>query len=693
MGARLKELKLPKDDTGQPIPAPPETANLVGLSLSGGGIRSAAFCLGTLQALDAVKVLERVDYLSTVSGGGYTGCSLTAALESSGQRGGPEFPFPSWLKEDEPVALQHIRDHSNYLFPSGFTDLLHNAAIYARGLVVNALLLAPFLLVGSALTLLAYLLLRDPAWLPPPFGWLLNPLRLSHFIITVNLGIVLIVTGALWGIIQSTGWRRTRFEIPGIWTTLVGFLVIAFFIALFCEAQPLVLDAMVGDLKTKVIATAEVGATASVGAGASAVGASASAVSASTSANASARLLTVFSSWANSIAAVLVPIAAAFAFLANKVGEYVKSSLESPKLSAQIKGYAMKAEIVLAGLVLPFLLWVAYLKLTYWGLCIDAQGVACSPSWRKSIVDWMSPWLQPSGDQSNFLFVQMLAVMIAYIAAAVILFLLTLLLQPNANSLHPLYRDRLGKAFLFRKWLTRPSQRQDADLVEEWLPPLSQISGLYGPYHLINTALNVEASKTVNRRGRNADFFMFSPRFVGSKSTGYVKTTDMENIALGLNLATAMAASGAAVSSNMGARSIKPLTATLALLNIRLGFWLRNPNKLRNVRQQTGKEASSSWRSKAVQPIKQILRTRNLFANYYFLLEMFGFLSERRKSVYLTDGGHIENLGIYELLRRGCRIIIAVDAEADSQMAFGSFNMLERYALIEMGVRIDLPDR
>jgi len=59
--------------------------------------------------------------------------------------------------------------------------------------------------------------------------------------------------------------------------------------------------------------------------------------------------------------------------------------------------------------------------------------------------------------------------------------------------------------------------------------------------------------------------------------------------------------------------------------------------------------------------------------------------------VYLTDGGHIENLGIYELLRRRCRVIIAVDAEADRQMAFGSFNTLERYALIDLGIRIDLP--
>jgi hypothetical protein len=84
-------------------------------------------------------------------------------------------------------------------------------------------------------------------------------------------------------------------------------------------------------------------------------------------------------------------------------------------------------------------------------------------------------------------------------------------------------------------------------------------------------------------------------------------------------------------------------------------------------------------------------RKRNFFANYYFLAELFGLLSDQFKSVYLTDGGHIENLGIYELLRRRCRVIIAVDAEADRQMAFGSFNTLERYALIDLGVRIDLP--
>src|SRR5262249_34160351 len=168
----------------------------------------------------------------------------------------------------------------------------------------------------------------------------------------------------------------------------------------------------------------------------------------------------------------------------------------------------------------------------------------------------------------------------------------------------------------------------------------------------------------------NADFFLLSPKFVGSESTGYVATKDIEQIATELDLATAMAVSGAAASSNMGAESIKALTPTLALLNIRLGYWLRNPLRV-------GKP--------------EIWKFRNIWANFYFLVELFGLLNEHRKSVYLTDGGHIENLGLYELLKRHCRVIIVIDAEADPQMAFGSFNTLVRYSRIDLGLEIDLP--
>jgi hypothetical protein len=161
----------------------------------------------------------------------------------------------------------------------------------------------------------------------------------------------------------------------------------------------------------------------------------------------------------------------------------------------------------------------------------------------------------------------------------------------------------------------------------------------------------------------------------------------MEAVEGRLDLATAMAVSGAAFSSNMGAQSIKPLTPTLALLNIRTGYWLRNPKRVRRAAAFKRRPVEARLRD----PMGMFKAGRNVLANYYFLLELFGRLDDTRKSVYLTDGGHIDNLGLYELLKRMCRVIVVVDAEADPEMAFGSFNDLVRYARIDLGVEIDLP--
>ena len=149
-------------------------------------------------------------------------------------------------------------------------------------------------------------------------------------------------------------------------------------------------------------------------------------------------------------------------------------------------------------------------------------------------------------------------------------------------------------------------------------------------------------------------------------ATGYAKTEAVERHVPGLFLDTAVAVSGAAVSSNMGSESIKALTPTLALLNFRLGYWMRNPRYVNTTirRQQSG---------------------------LYLLTEIFRMLDEHSSEVYLTDGGHIENLGVYELLRRRCRMIIVVDGEADGEMNFGSLIKLQRYARIDLGCRIDLP--
>ena len=283
---------------------------------------------------------------------------------------------------------------------------------------------------------------------------------------------------------------------------------------------------------------------------------------------------------------------------------------------------------------MPLLLWVILLQLSYWGM---------NPPFH--LPPERTVWLHQHF--GGYLWI------VSYAAAALICFVLTLILRPNANSLHALYRDRLSKAFLFRPLRYVPVICDVEKPLDPVHPNLSDLSEEHSPYLLVNCALNVGGSKEVNRRGRNADFFLFSRNYVGSKTTGYVKTRDMQERAPELSLGSVMAISGAAFSSNMGANTIKPLIATLAMLNIRLGYWLRNPRKL---------GASAAW---------------GAFSNFYFL-EMFGMLNEKRHSVYLSDGGHIENLGIYELLRRRCKVIIALDAECDGQMAFGSFNTLER---------------
>jgi len=611
-GHIVLETEAREDTSGHPVLRPNEEACVVGLALSGGGIRSAAFCLGALQALNETGVLRRVDYLSTVSGGGYIGCSLTAALNASSGN----FPFTSRIAEDEPPSLQHIRDHSNYLFANGVVDVLHNASIYARGLLANAVVILPFLLVAAALTLIVW-----------------NIFGLPRFVVTTYLSLLLAVAAIGWGVYRSGSPRQREPEIPSYPAKVVGTLVILVLISAFCELQPYLLNAM---------------------------------LESQTAASGSGPLLAVAAGWIKTISAALAPAAVALAFLRSKVEEFIKSARESPRTRAKIAGYAAKAAVYVAALILPLLLWMVYLEITLWGICINARLPHCSaPARLNNLADYL---FGTTGHNATLL----------YLVIAALFVLITLLLRPNANSLHPLYRDHLAKAFLFK-----PEERltKDKDLQEE-RPLLSDISAVAGPYHLINAALNIQNSKTANKRGRNADFFLFSSQFVGSKTTGYIATRDMEEIPNGLDLATAMAVSGAAASSNMGAESIKPLTPTLALLNIRLGYWLRNPARV--------KEAGPANRS-STSLFSRLRRRHNVFANYYFLLELFGLLNEKLKSVYLTDGGHIENLGVYELLKRRCRVIIVIDAVADQEMAFGSLNTMERYARIDLGVRIDLP--
>ena len=163
----------------------PRSRSTSGLALSGGGIRSSAICLGVLQALNHHDLIKRIDYLSTVSGGGYIGSSLTATMTRAG-----EFRFRQSsaagsgnahaAEISDTPAVGHIRNYSNYLIPAGARDLLTGMAIVVRGLVANLSLTLPVVLFLAALTVLSNPA-RSSLYVPNFFGFRVGSGNYFHF--------------------------------------------------------------------------------------------------------------------------------------------------------------------------------------------------------------------------------------------------------------------------------------------------------------------------------------------------------------------------------------------------------------------------------------------------------------------------------------------------------------------------------
>jgi hypothetical protein len=126
----------------------------------------------------------------------------------------------------------------------------------------------------------------------------------------------------------------------------------------------------------------------------------------------------------------------------------------------------------------------------------------------------------------------------------------------------------------------------------------------------------------------------------------------------------------------MGRSTLKPLTFLMALMNIRLGYWLPNPRLL-----------SPSYRTWSRHPLSILLAQ---VGPSYLLREMAGWIGSRSRNINLTDGGHLDNLGLYELVRRRCKYIIVSDATADAEMSFSDLAHAIRLIQIDMGIKIDV---
>jgi len=140
--AEEKELQGVRDRTPKGTRLPGKT---VGLAFSGGGIRSATFHLGVLQTLAEYGLLKQVDYLSTVSGGGYIGSWLARWIREQGIER-VEAALPGGAEEAPEVNF--LRDYSNYLTPRvGLlgADTWAAIALYLRNLLLNQTVLIAFL--------------------------------------------------------------------------------------------------------------------------------------------------------------------------------------------------------------------------------------------------------------------------------------------------------------------------------------------------------------------------------------------------------------------------------------------------------------------------------------------------------------------------------------------------------------------
>ncbi len=250
---------------------------------------------------------------------------------------------------------------------------------------------------------------------------------------------------------------------------------------------------------------------------------------------------------------------------------------------------------------------------------------------------------------------------------AVIFLVAGVILDPNEYSLHGFYRDRLVRSYLGASNGDTPApdsiwniRTDDVPLADTLAAVTEKNSG--APFQIVNTAVNLFGSKDLQVQQRCCDSFVLTPLACGSWATNYAVTPPR------LYLGTALAISGAAVSSNAGlATRGAAIAALMTFFNMRLGYWFGNP------------------RFTCV-----ATRKRPKFAPSYLFAEALSATNEDRAFVNLSDGGHFDNMGIYELIRRRCRYIVLVDAECDPDYSFSSLAEVIRMARIDFDVQIQI---
>jgi len=768
--------------------------SLIGLSFSGGGIRSATFNLGVLQALARSRLLGAFDYLSTVSGGGYIGGWLMAWMHHQGigiqeveakLSASPDAPRES----SDPPEVHFLRDYSNYLTPrKGLlgADFWAFAASYLRNTILNQIILLlallSLLLLPRSFAYLLHLLekaeLSLQASLQGRFSETVQDYARSQYL-ALGLGLALAFLAIVFiGMnLVSVDVRRRRRD---CWFThqwaVQALIVVPLFVsaALFTYGlgqfltewqiveQPLYRAPLLGialyfglwtgALLVRSIVRALIKSAGNGGP----KGWTLLATAAVTGAISGylfvpfARVLIhgqagiAFSNW--HVMTFGTPVAIGMMLIAGvlHIGLMGRGMTDAHRewwgrLGGWLLIYAFCwFALFLIAVYFPaglgqFLAWEQQRHpnhpLTFTGVLVwiasTAYGVAFGKSDRsgepKLDASYREKLLHYLAKVAPYVFILGLLLGLSLLAArisncitgiewptlalpsdlnfdplvpltCVLLFAAAVILSwrvdINEFSIHYLYRNRLVRCYLGASVPGRNAQPftgfSDADnfpLSSLRIPSQSADPKDARPIPIVNTSLNVVRGKELALQSRKARSFALTPLYggftrqpAGKKAwESFFGPTEKAGNQLpgypdGITLGTSIAISGAAASPNMGSYSEPPLAFLMTLFDVRLGWWIGNP-------------AGKRWRhgSPAI-------------GFYWLLRELLGATNDDSDYVYLSDGGHFENLALYELVRRRCKLIVACDASCDPARGFADLHNAMERCRTDFGVEIVLDD-
>jgi hypothetical protein len=705
-----------------------------GLALSGGGIRSATFALGVLQGLasttrerDGVRqpLLKYFDYLSTVSGGGYVGsffCSLFVPGRLNPATAGKPVQAANEAYEaltyDPPGRAQHavapgagvaathgsralawLRNNGRYLAPTGAGDMFYASALAIRNwlslqFVIGTLLLTAFALIATLrvtavsfsplLAELEWALLASslqtgpsawpiwwsPLWLLPvliwalwsfPVGlayWLSHPLRgetagaKPH---KITGAAVTALTAALFFL----GLGGYALSVPD--TAAAGVVLV---VTSFATLLSLVFHVFV---RGETVNLRRIALTRMFSSSLQVLGAFSAVALADTAGQTAYRVIMASSSMATHLVTPGALLAAVI-WIIRKLAKFFDGKESKDSWFARVPVSWIAAVAGALMLLVIILFWELLVQWVRW------NGLAPDP---EQLIDRVGA----VATLILFCLAFTLAVVIGRFPGFI-----------NQSSLQWLYGSRLTRAYLggsngerFRDAVN--AERLASAAEPHWNDDIPHDryydAANCGPVHLINITVNQttdSAEQLVQRDRKGLPMAVLPHGFsIDGNHFAFAKPQNPWEYQMPMRIGQWIGTSGAAFTTGLGRATSLGTSIALGLANVRLGSW---------------------WQSGSGQDpdrigVDRFMRTifkSQTYLGYEFTAQFHGL---RRNWQYLSDGGHFENTGAYELLREGraVELIVVCDDGADPLYLFDDLANLVRLARIDHRVEIELDKR